>query len=233
MHALVISVLVKSAKTPNLTIPKKRESQVIKSFLYVKPVPLKVEKLQLKQELKQPKEKVTKETTTEVPQIKEQVQKDIKKIDSAIQEKQKLEPNRDKVVATSQSVKKEEKIQKKKVTSSMSLSKLKDKINQQIINQQILNNPRPYTGSIMDGTPVSVPHSTVENKEMKAISSTATQVGNGFSITKGDNGTCTLTEDLSVIGLQGKTKSTFDCGQSKDEKSFKDHMKKVLKKLGK
>lgn len=92
---------------------------------------------------------------------------------------------------------------------------------------------KPNTGSVMHGTPTYVPHSFVEDTEKKAIASTPTQVGNGFSITKSDNGTCTLTEDLSTIGLQGKTTSRFNCGLSKDEKSFNSHMKKVLKKLGK
>ena len=85
----------------------------------------------------------------------------------------------------------------------------------------------------MDGIPNYVPHSFVEDSEIKAIASTSSQVGNGFSTKKDDNGTCTITEDLSVIGLQGKTTSRFSCGSSKDERSFKNHMKNVLKKLGK
>jgi hypothetical protein len=116
--------------------------------------------------------------------------------------------------------------------TSQNLSRLTDKINQKIIDQAMQNFVKPNTGSLMHGTPSYVPHSFVEDTQKKTIGSTASQVGNGFSITKDDNGTCTLTEDLSVIGLQGKTTSRFNCGLSKDEKNFKNHMKNVLKKLG-
>jgi hypothetical protein len=121
----------------------------------------------------------------------------------------------------------------KKYTNSQRLSRLKDKINQQMIKQEMYNYSKPNTGSVMHGTPTYVPHSFVEDAKKKAIASTSSQVGNGFSIKKGDNGNCTLTEDLSNIGLQGKMTSSFNCGLSKDEKAFKSHMKKVLKKLGK
>ncbi len=113
------------------------------------------------------------------------------------------------------------------------MSRLKDKMNKEFIDQEMYNYSKPNTGSVMLGTPNYVPHSFVKNTEKKAIASTASQVGNGFSITKNDNGVCTLTEDLSAIGLQGKTTSGFKCGLSKDEEAFKRHMKKVLTKLGK
>jgi hypothetical protein len=131
------------------------------------------------------------------------------------------------------SVKIQQKTPRKRYTNTQRLSRLRDRINQKMINQEIYNYAKPNTGSVMHGTPSYVPHSFVEDSKTKAIASTASQVGNGFSITKDDNGTCTLTEDLSTMGLQGKTTSSFGCGLSKDEKAFKDHMKKVLKKLGK
>ncbi|NQZ20968.1 MAG: hypothetical protein HRT53_02835 [Colwellia sp.] len=121
----------------------------------------------------------------------------------------------------------------RKYTNSQRLSRLKDKINQQAVEQAMYNYSKPNTGSVMHGTPNYVPHSFVEDVQKKAIASTSSQVGNGFSIKKGDNGTCTLTEDLSNIGLQGKMTSRFNCGLSKGEKAFNSHMKKVLKKLGK
>jgi len=118
-------------------------------------------------------------------------------------------------------------------TGLQSLSRLKDKINQRIINQEMYNFTKPNTGSVLHGTPNFVPHSVVEDTVKKAIAATPSQLGNGFSISKDENGNCTLTEDLSTMGLQGKTTSGFKCGLSKDEKAFKTHMKNVLKKLGK
>ncbi|MFT5298164.1 MAG: hypothetical protein ACI9YH_004211 [Colwellia sp.] len=203
----------------------------IKSFIYYKPIEDKKEKIEtalvkddknnVQEEKTSPKKDViltNNEATPKVPQNKPKVQSEQS---TALT----------KVTAPPLIDKQKEPI--KKYKSMQSLSRLKDKINKQIINQEIYNHSKPNTGSVMLGTPNYVPHSFVEDTEKKIIDSTDTQVGNGFSVTKNDNGTCTLTEDLSIIGLQGKTTSSFGCGLSKEEKHFKNHMKNVLKKLGK
>jgi hypothetical protein len=203
----------------------------IKSFIYYKPIEDKTETIETalvkddknneQEEKLPPKEDViitNKEANPKVPQNKPKVQNE----QPTALTKVTVPPLKDK-----------QKEPIKKYNSMQSLSRLKDKINQQIINQEIYNYSKPNTGSVMLGTPNYVPHSFVENTEKNTIDSTDTQVGNGFSVTKNDNGTCTLTEDLSIIGLQGKTTSSFGCGLSKEEKHFKNHMKNVLKKLGK
>lgn len=210
---------------------KKPKMKPIKSFIYYKPI----------KEIKK-----TLETTVvkdEITKEQEEIilpKKDVKLANKdnppkTPQDKLKVQ-NEEPITLTKVTVpplKDKQKEPIKKYNSMQSLSLLKDKINQQIINQEIYNYSKPNTGSVMLGTPNYVPHSFVENTEKKTIDSTDTQVGNGFSVTKNDNGTCTLTEDLSIIGLQGKTTSSFGCGLSKEEKNFKNHMKNVLKKLGK
>jgi hypothetical protein len=212
-------------------LTKKPKMEPIKSFIYYKPIEDKTETIETalvkddknneQEEKLPPKEDViitNKEANPKVPQNKPKVQNE----QPTALTKVTVPPLKDK-----------QKEPIKKYNSMQSLSRLKDKINQQIINQEIYNYSKPNTGSVMLGTPNYVPHSFVENAEKKTIDSTDTQVGNGFSVTKNDNGTCTLTEDLSIIGLQGKTTSSFGCGLSKEEKHFKNHMKNVLKKLGK
>jgi hypothetical protein len=51
---------------------------------------------------------------------------------------------------------------------------------------------------------------------------------------KNDDGSCTLIQDLSNVGMEGiKARSNFKCGQKKMEKSYDVHMDKILRKLGK
>lgn len=203
----------------------------IKSFIYYKPIEDKKEAI----ETALVKDDKNKEQEEKFPP-----KKDLKLADKTIdpkdpQNKPKVQNEQPTAITkvTVPPLKDKQKEPIKKYKSMQSLSRLKDRINKQIINQEIYNYSKPNTGSVMLGTPNYVPHSFVEDADKKTIDSTDTQVGNGFSVTKNDNGTCTLTEDLSIIGLQGKTTSSFGCGLSKEEKHFKNHMKNVLKKLGK
>jgi hypothetical protein len=203
----------------------------IKSFIYYKPI----ENVKKTLETTLVKDKITKEQEEIVPPEKDAKLEDKDNIPKTPQNKPKVQ-NEQPAALTKVIVpplKDEQKQTITKYKSMQSLSLLKDRINKEIIDQEMYNSSKPNTGSVMFGKPNYVPHSFVEDSEKKLIDSTETQVGNGFSVTKNDNGTCTLTEDLSVIGLQGKTTSSFGCGLSKEEKNFKNHMKKVLKKLGK
>ncbi|GHE91733.1 hypothetical protein [Thalassotalea profundi] len=118
--------------------------------------------------------------------------------------------------------------------SYKSLQQLREKIQRQNQTQFQQELSQPNTGSVMHGTPNLVPHSTirptVDEKRKQATSTISTHK----SVIKGDNGTCTIIEDLSAIGVDGvKAVSTFACGETKFDKSFREHMEKVRKKLGK
>jgi hypothetical protein len=216
---------------PIENVTKKPKIKPIKSFIYYKPVDNNKDKAE-EALVKNDEKKDPVEVLPSIEEPQSPIQKVEKEKVKPLQEKQ-IEPSTILAQPAVSSVIKQQTKPIKNYTNSQRLSRLKDKINQQIITQEMYNYSKPNTGSVMHGTPTYVPHSFVEDAKKKAIASTPSQVGNGFSIKKDDNGNCTLTEDLSNIGLQGKMTSSFNCGLSKDEKSFKNHMKKVLKKLGK
>jgi len=224
IHFLIVLLLIKTTDKPIEKFTKTTKVKPISSFIYYKPQEKKQEKVKsppLKDDNKEIKE-------TSITQV-EKVEPQNIATEEKIQSKSSIQPTEILVPPTN----KQQAKPVKNYTNAQRLSRLKDKISQQISEQAIYNYSKPNTGSVMHGKPNYVPHSFVEDVQKKAIGSTPSQVGNGFSIQKDDNGSCTLTEDLSNIGLQGKMTSGFKCGLSKDEKAFNSHMKKVLKKLGK
>lgn len=89
------------------------------------------------------------------------------------------------------------------------------------------NNRQP---SIFNQNLPAVPKYT-KPKDADAIKKANTQNLTGdLSITKNDNGTCTITEDLTSIGMEGiKATQYFLCGESKQDKNFREHMAKYKK----
>ncbi|XQW85646.1 hypothetical protein ACOYR1_02615 [Thalassotalea piscium] len=126
---------------------------------------------------------------------------------------------------------------KKTTTANFSynnIRRLREKIQQQNNAQLQRELSQPNTGSLLHGTPSLVPHSTrpmsIDQKKKQATLSMSADK----SIVKGDDGNCSLVEDLSVVGMEGITAvSHFSCGESKFDRSFREHMDKVRKKLGK
>lgn len=228
LHIFIVLVLTNTTDKSIKNLQKKSKTTPIRSYIYYKPIKSKKDTVIIKNDLKQEIEEVSSleqlppSLEKNVEQKKTSSQSDIQKSISSIPTK-KVAPALK--IATNKSLQKYSRLQ--------SLSRLRERIDNQIINQNIYNNTKPNTGSVMHGTPRYVPHSSVEDTQKKSIASKPSQVGNGFSILKDDNGSCTLTEDLSMVGLQGKTTSKFGCGLTKDEKAFQNHMKNVLKKLGK
>ncbi|WDE06059.1 hypothetical protein SG34_003785 [Thalassomonas viridans] len=122
----------------------------------------------------------------------------------------------------------------RKFSARGQLEQLKNSINERMIAEEIYRHQRHKSPSIMHGAQEPVPHSkkTIDAIQKKADSTT--QYSQGMSITKNDDGTCSVTEDLSNVGMEGLSATqSFSCGESKEEKYFREHMKNVLKKLGK
>ncbi|WDE12542.1 hypothetical protein [Thalassomonas haliotis] len=133
-------------------------------------------------------------------------------------------------------VKKSEKKNKtpKKFSARNQLQKLTNSINNQLLQEGMSQYQQHKSPSVMHGKQQPVPHSkkTIDADQKKADSTT--EYSQGMSITKHDDGTCSVTEDLSNVGMEGLSATqSFNCGISKEEKYFKEHMKNVLKKLGK
>lgn len=114
------------------------------------------------------------------------------------------------------------------------LNNLQTSITQTIINQNLEQQQRHRSVSSMHVQPLSVPHSKKQISLEEKHKAATTQLSGSLSITKGDDGVCTITQDLSNVGMEGASSTqAFSCGKSKFDKNFRQHMDKVREKLGK
>lgn len=120
----------------------------------------------------------------------------------------------------------------RKFSALKQLGNLKNKVNQDIFAQEYATQNRAKSPSVMHAAPNTVPHSTQHlTKEQKDKNNTANYSGS-ISTTKYDNGNCMVEQDLSSVGIEGvKSQQWFECGESKFDKSFREHMKRVQRKL--
>ena len=123
---------------------------------------------------------------------------------------------------------------RKKLDSFTQLQRLRSKLNSS--TNTTANSPyqSDQPPSIFNTRPKTVPHSVPVKDEEKEREKNTKNMGSGIAITKGDDGTCAITQDMSVYGLEhGSSTQYFSCGESKFDKSFREHMKKVKDKLDK
>ena len=123
---------------------------------------------------------------------------------------------------------------RRKLDSFMQLQRLRSKLNQNSVS----NTDNPYQSdqppSIFNTDVKTVPHSIPLKDKAQTREKNTKDMGAGIAITKGDDGRCSITQDLSAYGLsEGSSIQFFSCGESKFDKSFRQHMKKVKVKLGK
>ncbi len=122
----------------------------------------------------------------------------------------------------------------RKLDSFTQLQRLRSKLN----NSAAIITDGPYQKyqppSAFNPNAKSVPHSVPLKDEEKERRKNTKNMGSGIAITKGDDGVCEIRQDLSVYGLtEGSSIQKFSCGESKFDKSFREHMKKVKTKIGK
>lgn len=122
-------------------------------------------------------------------------------------------------------------IPSKKLDSFTQLQRLRSRVN----SAPSANPYQTYQPpSAFNTSPNTVPHSVPIKDEEKEREKNTKNMGAGIAITKSDDGTCSVTQDMSVYGLsEGSSTQYFICGESKFDKSFREHMKKVKTKLGK
>ncbi|MGB1263907.1 MAG: hypothetical protein ACPG52_13445, partial [Cognaticolwellia sp.] len=124
--------------------------------------------------------------------------------------------------------------ERKKLDSFTQLQRLRSQLNQSA--SKLSDNPyqRYQAPSTFNNGAKSVPHSVPVKDEDKQRQANTQTMGAGVAMTKGDNGICTVTQDMSVYGLnEGSSTQFFSCGESKFDKNFRQHMQKVNAKLGK
>lgn len=113
------------------------------------------------------------------------------------------------------------------------LNKLRDSINQNIIANEMYQQQQTRSPSVMHGDEIPVPHSTIQKSEIQKREEATTSYGEGVDVIKGDDGLCFVERDLGAVGIEGvKSSQAFACGESKFDRSFREHMKKVREKLG-
>jgi len=114
----------------------------------------------------------------------------------------------------------------------MQLQRLRSKLNPNSVS----NTDNPYQSdqppSIFNTDVKTVPHSVPLKDKAKIRDKNTKNMGAGITITQGDDGRCSITQDLSAYGLnEGSSRQFFSCGESTFDKSFREHMKKVKVKL--
>ncbi len=137
-------------------------------------------------------------------------------------------------VSKSKPVKTQTQTEKGSVSALSLLSKLRKKMDEQSIEQVIHDRQRSLAAKIMAGTAPVVPHSISVETRSEKIKRTAISMNHFGStvIFKDDNGVCTTIRDLSKLGMDVRTELTQSrCGLSKFDKSFKKHMSSVIEKL--
>ncbi len=247
VHVLLLLALIFSAeKTPKSIKQDKPKVTVIKSFLYSAPKktpPKKViakkvtsEKfvVETKPAIKPSSKKAAPKAITSKPtNAKELSNKKLNKLPNKPSSKEKS-------TRVTNAVKSDTSTTKNKVSGTSRgsfssydrLSRLRNKLDKQQREQAFTDLTQQRSASVMDGEPFPVPKTIVPlTTEQKYIQNTSkSHVG---SITKNDNGTCTIHREQILGSPVEATTSYFGCGESKFDKSFREHMQKVQAKLGK
>ena len=220
-HIAIFALLYNHKMTPPTS--NQTEKLAIKSYLYVKPKEAKkplsipvtpnkpVEIVEEKSVLEQEQENMPKQS--EVPP--EQGPQIEKPLDAQTTAHQKGPKSRS-------------------FSSYKSLQSLRKSLDEKVKNQAYSNYSRQKSASILDGQPELIPHSVIKPDAEEIKEQNTIQLSSDIAIRKKDDGTCIIEQDLSNVGIEGhKAVSMFECGESKFDKGFREHMKKVAKKLGK
>lgn len=121
-----------------------------------------------------------------------------------------------------------------KLSAFKQLEQLRSQLKNKQSKQHMFTYDREKTGSLLNAPSIPVTKSVIKQTEQQYALQNTTHYGNGLSIKKNKNGSCTVISDLSNVGIEGVTaRSYMACGETKDDKNYRLHMDKVLRKLGK
>lgn len=112
-----------------------------------------------------------------------------------------------------------------------SINSFKQQLNQKMMND--FKEEQLNTGfSAMQTLPKAVPHSVFQKSELQKQAEATTQIGNETFVKQ--NGVCMQTSDLSFIDDNlGKVTSFSNCGETDEEKYFREFMAKKMSKYKK
>ena len=111
------------------------------------------------------------------------------------------------------------------------LDNLRRTINEKMMADELSELQQFRSLSLMHSQQESIPHSVIPLTPEQEREIKTTRMSDDISITKHDNGICTI-ERKQMLGspIEGSS-SAFACGESKFDKSFREHIKKVQEKL--
>jgi len=166
--------------------------------------------------------------------VKQEELKSENKAKSAIEKTQKLKKIEQKTVSSTQplSTNIEDKIQKTvKATFSpyKQFDNLRQSINEKMMAQEVSARQQFRSPSVMHGKQIPVPRSYKILSPEQEREQKTTLMSNDISITKYDNGICTIEREQFLGSPVEGSSSAFACGESKFDKSFREHMNKYKK----
>lgn len=230
--ALLLFLIAESEKPK----PNNVTTKTIKSYLYkapskpvsvvpitVKKIPKTVEKLPNKIEASpQKNEDVTVKTNVTLQNQSENHQQ--KQLPVVKQEKHSLSSN----------IKKKNTMNtpsKAGFSSFKQLESLRKSIKEKVMAEGVATHQQFRSPSIMHGAQMPVTRSNQPLTLEEVHEKNTLKMSDNISITKHDNGTCII-EREQFLGspVEGST-SAFACGESKFDKSFREHMRKVQNKI--
>ena len=111
------------------------------------------------------------------------------------------------------------------------LNNLRSSINEKIMADELSKLQQFRSPSVMHGEQIPVPNSTIQLTPEQEREKRITRMSDDISITKYDNGMCTI-ERKQMLGspVEGSS-SMFACGESKFDQNFRAHMQKVRDKI--
>ena len=111
------------------------------------------------------------------------------------------------------------------------LENMRKSIDAAIVESELAEHFQHRSVSSMHPNPASVPKSVVPLTQEQVRARNTQQLDSSLSITKTGDGSCIITEDLSKVGIEGVTATSWaGCGTTKMERMFSEHMKKVREK---
>jgi hypothetical protein len=222
-HILLLLLLSTQFKTDHqttkITAPTNKP---IKSFLYTPP---KITTIAVSKNL--PEKKIVNQTSKKVT-MKAEAQTSPSPSSPPAAKKNKIrQPT---------SIKAENKTFKTLPNKLITKESLRAKIN---VLRRDISNPRTYNQNVtsvvsvfnpnLTPVPKSITRSEAQKEAAKKL--TVTNYGGGIAIKKNKDGNCSITQDLSLVGMDGLSATQhFKCGKSEYDKNFTSHMKKAIKK---
>lgn len=226
LHTVIITggVYQYLNRDPQLIIKNKVKKEPIKSYLYSRP------KTSLSNTFKRSyNDPLPFENTPRTETIKSIKKATVKKVNK--HKNSKLQSSTKKSLKKTQD---DAQLKPKKLITKQSLQAQINNINKNLTYEYKQTDQRTTIKSIFNPTPVLVPRSTTslpeqtEQKRKQKITSYSSDI----SISKDEEGNCSLTQDLTSVGIEGVSATQhFKCGgKTKFEKAFSQHMKTSMER---